>query len=179
MATPVVSGAAAIMIQSNPSLTPDIIKARLMQTASKTFPLTSVAVDQTTGVSYVDTYDMFTVGAGYVDVYNALNNQVTGAGYAVSPTIVWNPILSTALVFKSANSLWNTSTWSLLNVWGSQVIKPTIGGTSAAWGDGGVWGSSAAWGDSGIWGTSAAWGDSGSWSTSAAWGDSISGGGEK
>lgn len=179
MATPVVSGAAAIMIESNPSLTPDIIKARLMQTASKTFPLTSVAVDQTTGVSYVDTYDMFTVGAGYVDVYNALNNQVTGAGYAVSPTIVWNPILSTALVFKSANSLWNTSTWSLLNVWGSQVIKPTIGGTSAAWGDGGVWGSSAAWGDSGIWGTSAAWGDSGSWSTSAAWGDSISGGGEK
>jgi serine protease AprX len=179
MATPVVSGAAAVLIQKNPSLTPDTIKARLMQTASKTFPLTSVAVDPTTGKSYLSTYDMFTVGAGYVDVYAALNNQTTGPGYAYSPTIVWNPLLSTALVFKSANSLWNSGAWSLLNVWGSQVVKPTIGGTSAAWGDGGVWGSSAAWGDSGIWGTSAAWGDSGSWSTSAAWGDSLSGVGEK
>jgi hypothetical protein len=75
--------------------------------------------------------------------------------------------------------LWNSGAWSLLNVWGSQVIKPTVGGTSAAWGDGGVWGSSAAWGDSGIWGTSAAWGDSGSWGTSAAWGDSLGGVGEK
>jgi serine protease AprX len=179
MATPVVSGAAAVLLQSNPSLTPDTIKARLMMTASKTFPLMSVAVDPTTGVSYPSTYDMFTVGAGYVNVYAALNNQATSQGYAYSPTVVWNPLLSLALLFKSSNSLWNNTTWSLTNVWGSQVIQSTIGGSSAAWGDGGVWGSSAAWGDSGIWGTSAAWGDSGAWSTSAAWGDSINGVGEK
>ena len=38
MATPVVSGAAAILLQQHPTLTPDRVKARLMKTAYKTFP---------------------------------------------------------------------------------------------------------------------------------------------
>src|ERR1700733_707646 len=37
MATPVVSGAAALMVQEDPTLTPDQIKARLMKTATKQF----------------------------------------------------------------------------------------------------------------------------------------------
>ena len=39
MATPVVSGAAALLIQKSPSLTPDQVKARLMKTATKSFSL--------------------------------------------------------------------------------------------------------------------------------------------
>ena len=38
MATPVVSGAAALLLQKTPSLTPDQVKARLMRNATKTFP---------------------------------------------------------------------------------------------------------------------------------------------
>jgi len=191
MATPVVSGAAALLIQHNPSLTPDLVKARLMKTASKTFPLTSVAVDPTTGAVYPSTYDIFTIGAGYLNVWAALNNNDSGSGSALSPLVIWSPFLTTAVLYENAGSIWNNSTWSLTNVWGSHVVQPTIGGSSAAWGDGGAWGSSAAWGDSGGWGTSAAWGDnsiwsmsaawgdSGPWSTSAAWGDSINGKGEQ
>ncbi len=179
MATPVVSGSAALLIQQNPSLTPDLIKARLMKTASKSFPLTSIAVDPTTGAVYPSTYDIFTIGAGYLNVWAALNDQDTGTGSALSPVVVWSSILKTAVLFENAGSIWNNGTWSLTNVWGSHVVQPTVGGTSAAWGDGGAWASSAAWGDSGQWGTSAAWGDSGPWSTSAAWGDSIKGKGEK
>lgn len=145
------------MIQSNPSLTPDTIKARLMKTASKTFPLASVAVDPSTGQSYTDTYDVFTIGAGYVDVYAALMNQDSDVGYAYSPTISWNPLLSIASLLNPSSSLWNGSAFSLTNVWGTQLF---VNGSSAAWGDSGLWGSSAAWGDRGIWGTSAAWGDS-------------------
>src|SRR5208337_1011410 len=37
MATPVVSGAVALLLQQNPSLTPDQVKARLMKTAWKGF----------------------------------------------------------------------------------------------------------------------------------------------
>ena len=40
MATPVVSGAAAFLIDKNPSITPDQVKAKLMLTARRTFPST-------------------------------------------------------------------------------------------------------------------------------------------
>src|SRR5580700_10913427 len=72
MATPVVSGAVALMLQKDPALTPDTIKARLMKTAGKTFPVSSTATDPTTGQSYTSFYDVFTVGAGYIDVPAAL-----------------------------------------------------------------------------------------------------------
>src|SRR6266849_2349331 len=96
MATPVVSGTAAILLQREPSLSPDTVKARLMKTASKTFPLTSTATDPNTGAVYVSTYDMFTVGAGYLDIAAALNNHDSAAGRALSPTVLWNPLLNTA-----------------------------------------------------------------------------------
>ena len=88
MATPVVSGAAAILIESQPSLTPDNVKARLMKTASKTFPAFSTATDPTTGDVYVDTYDIFTVGAGYLNIPAALNNHDATVGVALSPSCV-------------------------------------------------------------------------------------------
>jgi RNase adaptor protein for sRNA GlmZ degradation len=49
MATAVVSGAAAVLLQKFPSLTPDQVKARLMKTATKTFPGQSTATDPATG----------------------------------------------------------------------------------------------------------------------------------
>ncbi len=79
MATPMVSGAAALLLQQQPSLTPDQVKARLMKTATKNFPSTSVAVDPVTGISYTSTYDLFTIGAGYLDVWGALNNTVVAS----------------------------------------------------------------------------------------------------
>jgi serine protease AprX len=68
MATPVVSGTAALMLQQNPGLSPDTVKARLMKTASKSFPAYSIATDSDTGATYASTYDMFTIGAGYLDI---------------------------------------------------------------------------------------------------------------
>jgi subtilisin family serine protease len=42
MATAVVSGAAAVLLTQHPGLSPDQVKARLMQSAYKTFPATSL-----------------------------------------------------------------------------------------------------------------------------------------
>ncbi len=56
MATPVVSGTVALLLQEQPNLTPDTIKARLMKTANKNFPLTSSTYDPTTGQTYTDAY---------------------------------------------------------------------------------------------------------------------------
>src|SRR5438552_4254848 len=74
MAAPMVSGAVALLLQQNPLLTPDQVKARLMKTAYKVFPSYSSYIDPKTGITYTSTYDVFTVGAGYLDVAAALTN---------------------------------------------------------------------------------------------------------
>src|SRR5437899_6185189 len=68
MATPVVSGAAVLLVQAQPKITPDQVKARLMKTAYKAFPSFSIATDPVTAAVYVSQYDIFTVGAGYLDI---------------------------------------------------------------------------------------------------------------
>ena len=90
MATPVVSGAAALLLQQNPNLTPDQVKARLMKTAYKVFPRYSTATDPLTGLSYTSQYDIFTVGAGYLDIQAALANTDLApatSGSALSPAV--------------------------------------------------------------------------------------------
>jgi serine protease AprX len=179
MATPVVSGTVALMLQRDPALNPDTVKARLMKTASKTFPLMSVAVDSSTGAVYPSTYDIFTIGAGYVDISAALNNWDRVYSPALSPSVHYNPQLAAAVLVRPSGSAWNNGLWSLINVWGNQVVVSGAGATSASWGDATAWASSASWGDSSQWGTSASWGDTTASGTSASWGDSVNGHGEK
>jgi serine protease AprX len=167
MATPVVSATAALMLQQNPSLTPDTIKARLMKTASKNFPAVSTAYDPTTGQAYTDTYDMFTVGAGYLDIAAALGNHDSVFLSAASPQMNYNQAQQAAyLVPNLLSTWWLISTWNPSVVWGSTVLKPGSAGTSA------VWDSGVAWGTSGQWGTAVAWGTGGTSGTAVAWGTS-------
>jgi serine protease AprX len=83
MATPVVSGAVALLLSQQPWLSPDTIKARLMKTAYKVFPAQSTVVDG--GVSYTSYYDALTIGAGYLDVAAALANGDIATKPALSP----------------------------------------------------------------------------------------------
>src|SRR5499427_7588448 len=69
MATGVVSGGAALLLQKNPGLTPDQVKMLLMKTAYKNFPRYTTVTD--TGVTYTLQYDVLTVGAGYLDLQAA------------------------------------------------------------------------------------------------------------
>jgi len=78
MAAPMVSGAAALLIQKDSLLSPDTVKARLMKTATKNFPASSSVTDPTTGTTYTSYYDMFTIGAGYLDVWAARNSSDVG-----------------------------------------------------------------------------------------------------
>jgi|HubBroStandDraft_6_1064221.scaffolds.fasta_scaffold73361_1 serine protease AprX len=172
MATPVVSGTVALMLQKEPGLSPDTVKARLMKTASKNFPLSSTAYDPTTGQSYTDVYDMFTVGAGYIDIAAVLANHDIALLSAASPQMLYNPAQRTALlVLNPLSSWWLGLTWNPASVWGPTVLQPGPTGTLA------VWGSAVAWGTSGQWGTAVAWGTSGPSGTAVAWG--TSGQGEK
>jgi serine protease AprX len=165
MATPMVAGAAALMIQQNPALTPDQIKARLMKTATKFAPGFSMATDPTTGITYTDEYDIFTIGAGYLNIPAALQSSDSFSGAALSPTATYHGLTQTI-------GLEATSGWGSSATWGSSAVW----GTSEGWGLSAVWGSSvfvngtSVWGSSTSWGLSAVWGSSAIWGSSAVWG---------
>lgn len=173
MAAPVVSGAAALLLQQNPQMTPDQVKARLMKTAYKTFPQYSSYTDPTTGVSYTSQYDAFTVGAGYLDIQAALASTELSRGAAKSPTVQYDPATQSAYFVNDSFAVWGgSSNWSSFAVWGGNVF---VGGNFAVWGGSTNWSSFAVWGGSAPWGSGttngffAVWGGStvGSAGTSA------------
>ena len=164
MATPVVSGAVALLLQKNGSLTPDQVKARLMKSAYKTFPRSSTAKDPTTGKSYTSQYDIFTVGAGYLDIQTALSStdlSPSTYGIAKSPAVARDRSGNIYLVTGSS-VLWGGSImWGTSVVWGTSVLWGTsTKGESVLWGSSAPWGSSGDNGYSVLWGTSVVWGTS-------------------
>jgi serine protease AprX len=153
MATPAAAGAVALLLQAEPKLTPDQVKARLMKTAYKTFPVSSVAVDPTTGISYTSYYDIFTIGAGYLDLEAALNNSDLASsklGAAISPSV---GISASCYCIELTNG--NSQIASSSVVWGTSAVW----GTSVVWGtvaDSGfdvIWSSTSAAASSVVWGT--------------------------
>lgn len=174
MATGVVSGMVADLLQAHSSLTPDQVKARLMKTASKSFPSSSSVYDPTTGNTYVDYYDVFTVGAGYVDLAAALANTDVAKGTAMSPTAVLSSNGNVYLT-RNSSSTWGTSSaWTLVAIYGpSEMLS---GGTSVMWGAVGTGGSSVMWGATNEGGTSVMWGATNDAGTSVMWGAGTSNG---
>jgi serine protease AprX len=163
MSTPVASGAVASLLEKNSSLTPDQIKARLMKTASKSFPVSSVALDPAAGSKYTSYYDIFTVGAGYLDTSAALSNNDPATGSAMSPSAAFTKSSKTAtLSFKGTSLIWGESLiWGDSAVWGNNVLlagSNVIWGTSLIWGDVTDSGLSLIWGDT-LSGSSLIWGD--------------------
>lgn len=175
MATGVVSGIVADLLQANPTLTPDQVKARLMKTAGKSFPSSSSVYDPTTGNTYVSYYDVFTVGAGYVDLAAALANKDLAKGSAMSPTAVFDPLSGNVYMTRDSSSTWGTSSaWTPAAVYGPSEM--TSGGTSVMWGAQGPGGSSVMWGATNDGGTSVMWGATNDAGTSVMWGASGDGG---
>jgi serine protease AprX len=151
MASPVVAGTVALMMQANPKLTPNLAKAIIEYTA------------QNYG------YDPLTQGAGFLNTKGAVDlarflthpqaGQLYPANTAWSKTILWGNRRVKRGVIKPGGTAWAVST-----VWGS---------TSDADGDNIVWGTACAtpacdnvlWGvseldlDNIVWGTSTADGD--------------------
>ena len=70
MAAPFVAGAAALLLQADPTLTPDTIKARLMLSASK-----------------ITNADYLSYGAGYLNVVGALHLTQVHATNTTSPSL--------------------------------------------------------------------------------------------
>lgn len=159
MSTAVTSGAVALLVQAEPKLTPDQVKALLMLSANRDyFPQTSsVTAD---GITYVANYDIFTIGAGYLDIDAALNAARTTPlprGSAMSPTAQYNPQTGDTTLVNSQTALWgSTALWGASNVYGSNAF---VDGSTALWGADDPEGFTALWGSTALWGASAATAD--------------------
>jgi serine protease AprX len=168
MATGVVSGAVADLLQANPALTPDQVKAILMASASKTFPTSSSTYDPSTGITYFNQYDVFTIGAGYLDLQNALSqafNPPPAGSSMNSPVATYDSSSSSVYFVSDQHALWggSSSVWDTHALWGSSVFTDTqssLWGSSALWGSHALWGSNTDTGFSALWGSHALWGAS-------------------
>jgi serine protease AprX len=157
MATPVVSGAVALMLQQTPSLTPDQVKARLMKTAWKGFGQYDSSSD-VYGNWYNNEDDIFTYGAGYLDINAVLNNTNLATGLALSPTAVFIAKNDTVTIVNTSSSAFG----------GTSVVW---GANSVVWGDSVVWGANTILSNSVVWGAqSVVWGAESVAGCSVVWG---------
>jgi serine protease AprX len=163
MATPVVSGAAALMLQQTPNLTPDMVKARLMKTAWKGFGTYCTSYDIYNNL-YNNQYDVFTYGSGYLDVDAALSSTDVANGPALSPTASYNATTKTITIQNTGSSTLASSV-----IWGNSVVW----GTSVVWGDSVISANSVIWSNSVIWGDSVIWGQTTDAGFSVIWGESV------
>ena len=158
MAAPMVAGTVALMMQANPSLTPNLAKAIIEYTA------------QNYG------YDALTQGAGFLNSFGAvqlasyLSHPRAGSYYPSSAnwskTIIWGNNKLAGGVIKPAgnayalNIVWGTAATQALNiVWGTECATTECdnivwGTDSLLDGDNIVWGTVSGEGDNIVWGTS-------------------------
>jgi serine protease AprX len=168
VAAPMVSGTVALMLQKSPSLTPDQVKARLMLTAFKGLQTASITKDQVTGQPFSMQADLFTVGAGYLDIQAALSSTAlppNAAGNAMSPTVTVDSQGNVVLVPGNSVIWGGSGTWANTAVWGNQVLSGSdTQGHSMVWGVSSISGDSVLTGnntvnsDSVLWGKSVLWG---------------------
>lgn len=104
MSTAMVSGAAAIMLETDPTLSPDDVKARLMRHAE-----------------HLGAQDIYTRGAGAIDVGMALlgdEHVLAAASPAISVTAA-----SAAVVIGDTGAAWgDASLWSLEQLYGDPAL---------------------------------------------------------
>ena len=139
MSTPVVAGTVALMMQANPNLTPNLVKA-ILQFTSQEYP----------------GYDPLTQGTGFLNARGAVqlaeyfNNHLRGSAYPSmngwSKQIFWGNKRVKGGVLTPGGTAWGTNVvWGSFPegtniVWGENCLDPSC--------DNIVWGNNIVWGDS-------------------------------
>ena len=133
MAAPVVAGAAALLLQASPRLSPDTVKARLMVSADKWG-----APDwrgNPTGQA-----DPCTYGAGYLNIPAAIQSSVFAGQPALSPALYEDSrgsvYLDSSRITSGSKTLWgSTDLTDPQAIWGSKTLwGSTLSVSSSLWG---------------------------------------------
>jgi serine protease AprX len=120
VAAPMVAGAAALLLEDEPNLTPDQVKYRLMATANKTWA----------------GYSALKAGAGYLDVFAAVTGTTTqSANTGVEASqLLWTGVKPVTWSSVGWNSVgWNSVGWNSVG-WNS-VGWNSVGWNSDYWGE--------------------------------------------
>lgn len=160
MASPMVAGAAALMLEQEPWLTPATVKARLMLSARK--PATGNPLG---------------TGAGVLDIMAALG---TTGDVAVSPSPGLIPDPETGRMgFQNTAVTWGNEAFALAALWSPSVVwsDATEWNQAVIWSDGCLWPDSLMWPDESMSAQSLMWPDSTLWSEGVLWPDDEIGGG--
>jgi serine protease AprX len=176
MATPVVSGSAALLLQQNSALTPDQVKARLMLTTYKALPSSSSAYVPHLSQTFTEFGDLFSVGSGLLDMQTAVVSTALApatVGAALSPSVVYNPSTGVVSLVEGNGSVASTSVvWGSSVVWGTSVVwGATVSGSSVVWGASLPWNTNALSAFSVVWGSSTG---TGTQAASVVWGAAVS-----
>lgn len=148
MAAPFAAGAALLMIDRNPSYTPDQVKYLMMKTAWRGFAASSTVTDPATAAKFTVKNDIFTVGAGYLDIDAAVKGSYAGTSSSQSPAAVYNSTTKKVTLVSGSNVVWGDSTTPYNVVWGANVVA----GTNVVWGDSVVWGNATPTANNVVWG---------------------------
>jgi len=144
------------MLQANPSLNPDAVKA-ILQFTAQPYP----------------GYDTMTQGAGFLNARGAVElagSLASPAGIAPPDSTGWSQqiLVGGRRVNVAVSDLASIATsWSLLCTVGCSVVwgQPVVFATSTTEGDTVVWGTWTGEGDTVVWGTSTQEGDTVVWGT--------------
>jgi serine protease AprX len=146
MAAPVATGTIALMLQANPGLTPNLVKAILQYTAQSR-----------------DEYDPLTQGAGFLNAKGAVELSAFLAAPSAMPYpsasgwsrhLIWGHYMTVGGQLTA-----DANAWSLDVTWGDGAVP---GGQAAAWGitdEGGTWQMELGLFTNVVWGTTCGGGD--------------------
>ena len=146
-----------------------------MKTASKMGLFSTSSYVPHLLMSFLDSYDLFSVGSGVLNVQAAVsNNDLAPAtqGSALSPSAIYNAQNGTvSLVYGNSTVSTNSVVWGSSVVWGTSVVW----GSSVVNGNSVVWGSSLPWNNNLLSAFSVVWGSStgNASATSVVWGASV------
>lgn len=169
MAAPVVAGTVALMMEANPSLTPNLVKAMLQYTAQVQ-----------PGVDYMTQGGGFLNAFGAVELARYFATAKAGMRYPHdknwSKTLIWGNHRIGGGAISPLGTAWEVGTlWGAARdaegdnvVWGTEcatfTCRNVVWGTALEEGDNVVWGTMAE-GDNVVWGTASAEGDNVVWGT--------------